>query len=245
MYKKILLIASIFFFFNANYAFASPGLFNNSFIDTLVMVPVVIFFAIGFIFAGGLFIIGGVLFIPVSLYYYSVEVINNKNHPEFIEVRLCPAALDLELDIDKDFKNRDLVTPFYNKDIVKLLDNMPALPTPEKQINKEFNAFCVNCEKKYYADFINTSESVANGIWKPIQAFTYQNVSYINLIQFNEDRTYKTMIAEFRDIYQELTYNKQYIFESTNQTDRLYKKANVRNLCTYLKEKSIHELKTR
>lgn len=241
MYKKLLLIICILFVFNINSAFADDSILTDIGLGIVWGIPMVISLIIGFVFAGGLFIIGGVLMIPTAIYYKSIEVANYPENKTLVEVKLCPAALDLELNIDKDFPNITITT-LYNPPVVNAFKSLPELPNKDKQLNSSVNSFCEYCENQPKITPENKEKykykKFATGVWKPIQAFTYFDTSYVNLIQFKENGNYETLLVKFEDIYFHLTYNNHYIFRNYDSKSNL----SVRNLCINLKEKSVHKL---
>jgi len=183
-------------------------------------------------------IIGGIVgialsmavLIPLSIFYAGGEAIVNSSDEKMTEVKLCPAALALQLDFSnsnnayyyqeayyKDYNNVTKIEPFFK---------------PLNKINKKPNYLCINCNKK---------STKAEGLWSPIRAFTYAGDSYIQFAHKLDNEKYVTATTSLVESIVHLKYNSTYVFLKDNLAHQI----NVKDLCTRLRQLSIHKLQNK
>tara|TARA_Y100001960_G_scaffold331244_1_gene427637 strand:+ start:1290 stop:2114 length:825 start_codon:yes stop_codon:yes gene_type:complete len=221
---------------NSNYT-----VIKNRILQGIGFVVVMSFFIATFVlglFVGvGVLIVGGVIMIPVAIYYESRELIIKDVEDEIVEVKLCPAALDITANLDINKKNKNAIiikTPKFIPNNIKKVEQIEPFFKSPNRINEYNTHLCTNCYLENYSSAIP-----AKGIWHPIRAYYYKTKSYIQLAQYSENsKEYFTTTTEFKNIVNYLQMNNITLFPS--KTDS---RMNIRHLCTRLKQLSVHKLK--
>jgi len=197
--------------------------------------------AIGIVVSAFAFVASLMVAIPVfvasSAYYTGKNMIESDSIENFYETELCQAAKDLSI----DFNDRTLPSAYYstkskNDSYFNKVEELDPLFLSQYKMNKEANYLCIG-DKGYCSQELFGNYTKAEGVWKPIKAFSYNGKSYIQLKQTINDKEYITATANFNYVFKYFDYDGFNVFRTVGYG------LDVKDLCPILRRVSIHRLK--